>query len=143
WFAAISEEVVFRYFGTGIFRRWFKNTWVAAIIPTIVWAAGHTLYPFYPATTRVIELLFIGFFFTWIMMRFGFIAAIFTHAIFDTLLMSLSLIMYGESIDIVSGCFFIVLPVIIAFVIRWLHARKERKKDTENFNRPQYPHATP
>jgi len=143
WFAAISEEVVFRYFGTGIFRRWFKNTWVAALIPTIVWAAGHTLYPFYPATTRVIELIFIGLFFTWIMMRFGFIAAIFTHAIFDTILMSMSLMLYGESIDIVLACFYLVLPLLIALVIRLLHSAKQRKKDTENFNRPQYPHSTP
>jgi len=143
WFAAISEEVVFRYFGTGIFRRWFKNTWVAALIPTIVWAAGHTLYPFYPATTRVIELIFIGLFFTWIMMRFGFIAAIFTHAIFDTILMSMSLMLYGESIDIVLACFYLVLPLLIALVIKWLHSASQRKKDTEKFNAPQYPHSTP
>jgi len=143
WFAAISEEVVYRFFGVGILRRWFKNTWLAALIPTIVWAAGHTLYPFYPSSTRVIELIIIGYFCTWVMIRFGFIAGIFVHATFDTILMSMSLIFYGETFDVISGWIFIVLPFLIALVIRWLHKVVHRKKDTENFNRPQYPHATP
>lgn len=147
WFAAITEEVVYRYFGVGIFRRWFKNTWLAAIIPSLVWAAGHTLYPLYPATTRILELVIIGFMFTWIMVKFGFITAMFTHAIFNTILMGMQLFMYGQTIDMISSVVFLVLPAIIAYVIRLLH--KNRKKDATGPNsNPEhppyhYPHATP
>lgn len=140
WFAAISEEVVFRLFGVGIFRRWFKNTWLAAFIPTLAWAAGHTLYPLYPASTRIIELIIIGYMFTWVMMRFGFIAAMFMHAVFNTILISISMYVSGTTTDMVSASFFLVLPVIIAFVIRWLH---EKRKDTQEPNAPAYPPVTP
>lgn len=139
WFAAITEEVTYRYFGVGIFRRWFNNTFLAALIPSLVWAAGHTLYPLYPASTRILELLVIGVLFTYIMVKFGFITAMFTHAIFNTILMGMQLIMYGNTIDMVSSIVFFILPIIIAAVIRWLHGK--RKKDTTGqINYPQYPH---
>ena len=121
WMAAISEEVIYRYFGVGIFRRWFKNTWLAALIPSLVWAAGHTLYPLYPASTRILELVIIGMLFTFIMVKFGFIAAMFTHAIFNTILMSMQLILFGGTIDIVSSIVFLILPFLIAYVIKLLH----------------------
>lgn len=140
WFAAITEEAVFRFFGVGIFRRWFKNTWIAALIPTIAWAAGHTLYPLYPASTRVIELLIIGYLFTWVMIRFGLIAAMFMHASFNTILIGISMIISGTTGDVVSACIFLVLPFIIAFVIKWLH---DRKKNTGDANGPQYPPVMP
>ncbi|MCR8659423.1 CPBP family intramembrane glutamic endopeptidase [Paenibacillus endoradicis] len=121
WMAAITEEVIYRYFGVGIFRRWFKNTWLAALIPSLVWAAGHTLYPLYPASTRILELVIIGMLFTFIMVKFGFIAAMFTHAIFNTILMSMQLVIYGGTIDLISSIVFIVLPFFIAYGIKLLH----------------------
>lgn len=142
WFAAITEEVIYRYFGVGIFRRWFKNTFLAALIPSLVWAAGHTLYPLYPASTRILELLIIGILFTYIMVKFGFITGMFTHAIFNTILMGMQLFIYGNSLDMVSSVVFFILPIIIAAVIRWLHGK--RKKDTGGqINYPQYPHDYP
>lgn len=140
WFAAITEEVIFRLFGVGLFRRWFKNTWIAALIPTLAWAAGHTLYPLYPASTRIVELLIIGYMFTWVMMRFGFITGMFMHAVFNTILISISMYISGTTADIVSASFFLVLPVIIAAVIRWLHGRK---KDTKEPIAPPYPPVAP
>jgi len=140
WFAAITEEVIFRLFGVGLFRRWFKNTWIAAFIPTLVWAAGHTLYPLYPASTRVIELLIIGYMFTWVMIRFGFITGMFMHAVFNTILISISMYVSGTAADMISASFFLVLPVIIAGIIRWLHGRK---KDTKETNAPPYPPVAP
>lgn len=119
--AAITEEVIYRYFGVGIFRRWFKNTWLAALIPSLVWAAGHTLYPLYPASTRILELVIIGMLLTFIMMKFGFIAAMFTHAIFNTILMGMQLVIYGGTVDLISSIVFIVLPFIIAYVIKLLY----------------------
>jgi len=140
WFAAITEEVIFRLFGVGLFRRWFKNTWIAAFIPTLAWAAGHTLYPLYPASTRIIELLIIGYMFTWVMIRFGFIAGMFMHAVFNTILISISMYVSGTTVDIVSASFFLVLPVIIAAIIRWLHGRR---KDTKEPTAPPYPPVMP
>lgn len=131
WSAAISEEAVYRYFGVGIFRRWFKNTFAAAIIPSLVWALGHTLYPLYPVSTRIIELVIIGVLMCWVMVKFGLLTAIFTHAMFNTIAMSMSLVFYGETFDIVMGILYIIIPFVIAYIIKVIHARYIKNKPEE------------
>ncbi len=125
WAAAISEEAVFRFFGIGIFRKWFKNTFLAALLPTLFWALGHVTYPFYPATTRLIELMIIGLLFSFIFVRYGFITAMFTHAIFNSAAVGSSLIMVGTTKNIVSAVFFLVLPLIIAYVLKMWDDKKK------------------
>lgn len=127
WAAAISEEAVFRFFGIGLFRKWFKNTFAAAILPTLFWALGHVMYPFYPSTTRLIELMIIGLIFSFIFIRYGLITAMFTHAIFDSVAVGISLFTIGKAPNIISAIFFIVLPVIIAYVLKHLSIKKEKK----------------
>jgi len=132
WAAAISEEAVFRFFGIGIFRKWFKNTFLAALLPTLFWALGHVTYPFYPATTRLFELMIIGLLFSFIFVRYGFITAMFTHAIFNTVAVSSSLIMTGTAGNISSAIFFLVLPVIIAFILKKWNERKTLHRPAGN-----------
>jgi len=126
WMAAIGEEAVFRMFGIGLFRKWFKNTFLACLPPTLFWALGHVMYPFYPATTRLFELIIIGLAFCYIFMKYGYITAVFTHAIFNTIAVSYSIIMVGSAFDIAAAVLFIVLPVLIAYVIRLLHNKKRQ-----------------
>jgi membrane protease YdiL (CAAX protease family) len=127
WAAAIGEEAVFRFFGIGLFRKWFKNTFAAALLPTFFWALGHVMYPFYPSTTRLFELMIIGLLFSFIFVRYGFITAMFTHAIFNSVAVGLSLLTIGTAPNIISAIFFSVLPVLIAFVIKYLSHKKEKK----------------
>lgn len=124
WAAAISEEAVFRLFGIGLFRRWFRNTFAAALLPTLFWALGHVMYPFYPSTTRLIELMIIGLLFSFIFVRFGFITSMFTHAIFNSVAVGSSLIADGTAPNIISAIFFILLPVLIAYIIKAWDKRK-------------------
>lgn len=127
WAAAISEEAVFRLFGIGLMRKWFRVTWAAAILPTLFWSLGHVTYPFYPATTRLIELMIIGLLFSFIFVKYGFATAMFTHAIFNSIAVASSLYAVGSAADIASATFFIVLPVIIAWVLREWNKRAQRK----------------
>ncbi|MCU6709840.1 CPBP family glutamic-type intramembrane protease [Paenibacillus sp. J5C_2022] len=124
WAAAISEEAVFRFFGIGLFRRWFRHSFAAAILPTLFWALGHVMYPFYPSTTRLIELMIIGLLFSFIFIKYGFITAMFTHAIFNSVAVGSSLFMVGNTADMISAIFFIVLPVLIAYVIKKWHEKR-------------------
>lgn len=126
WCAAISEEAVFRHFGIAVFRKWFRNTYAAAVIPTVVWALGHVAYPIYPAETRLIELTLLGFVFCWLFLRFGLIAAIFAHAVMNTILMSISLVLLGTAGNIAAAAVYIALPLLIAWVIRT--ADRNRRK---------------
>jgi len=127
WMAAIGEEAVFRLFGVGLFRKWFKNTFLACLLPTLFWALGHVMYPFYPATTRLIELIFVGLAFCFIFVRYGFVTAMFTHAIFNSVAVGYSIILMGSAFDVASAIFFIVLPVPLAYGIRYLHNKKGPK----------------
>ncbi|MFF2885256.1 CPBP family intramembrane glutamic endopeptidase [Paenibacillus sp. NPDC057967] len=136
WAAAISEEAVYRFFGIGLFRRWFRNTFAAAIIPTIVWALGHVMYPFYPSTTRLFELIVIGLIFSFIFVRYGFITAMFTHAIFNSVAVGSSMIFAGETVNIVSALFFIALPFFIAFILKAWSNRKRTNPPTRSTIHP-------
>ena len=127
WCAAIQEEAVFRFFGMGLFRKWFKNPLIAALIPTIIWALGHVTYPIYPSTTRLIEVTILGLLFCFIFMRYGFITAVFTHAIFDSVLMSSSLLFTGSTLNLLLGIFYMLAPIGIAYVLRiWSRNRFKR-----------------
>lgn len=136
WAAAISEEAVYRFFGIGLFRRWFRNTFAAAIIPTIVWALGHVMYPFYPSTTRLFELIVIGLIFSFIFVRYGFITAMFTHAIFNSVAVGSSMIFAGGTLNITSAIFFIVLPFFIALILRAWSNRKRTNPPTRSTIHP-------
>jgi len=118
WCAAISEEAVFRFFGIGIMKKWFRNTFIASLIPTIIWALGHVTYPIFPATTRLVELTIVGLAFSYLFLRFGLATVIFTHAIFNSLMMALSLIFLGSAGNILIGIIYILLPIPIAAIIR-------------------------
>ncbi|MMZ64959.1 hypothetical protein D1872_273260 [compost metagenome] len=67
--------------------------------------------------SRPIELLFIGLLFSYIFLRYGFIAVMFAHVVFDSILMSLSVMFMGGTLNMVSGLFFIVLPALVAYVV--------------------------
>ncbi|MCR2806240.1 CPBP family glutamic-type intramembrane protease [Paenibacillus soyae] len=136
WAAAISEEAVFRFFGIGLFRRWFRHTFAAAILPTLFWALGHVMYPFYPATTRLFELMVVGLIFSFIFVRYGFITAMFTHAIFNSVAVGSSLFLIGGTVNIVSAIVFILLPVPIAYILREWSKRKGTNPPTRSTIHP-------
>lgn len=127
WCAAISEEAVFRFFAIGLLKKWLRSTFVAALIPTVIWALGHVTYAIYPSTTRLIELTLLGLMFSYFFLRFGLVAVIFAHAIFDSVMMAISLMFLGQPVNIALGIFYIVLPVGVAAVMRRLDTRKGRK----------------
>ncbi|MBO7745225.1 CPBP family intramembrane metalloprotease [Paenibacillus sp. MWE-103] len=126
WCAAISEEAVFRLFGIGLMKRWFRNSFVASLIPTVIWALGHVTYPIFPSTTRLLELTVIGLVFSFMFLRFGFITVLFAHAIFDSTMMALSLVFMGGAENIAAGIVYILLPIPIAWLFRSWDRRAKR-----------------
>jgi membrane protease YdiL (CAAX protease family) len=128
WCAAISEEAVYRLFGIGLLKKWFKNTFVAALIPTIIWALGHVTYPIFPSTTRLFELTIIGLAFSFMFVRYGFITVLFAHAVFDSIMMAISLMFMGSAVNILTGIIYILLPIPIAWSIRWFDKRTPKRE---------------
>lgn len=131
WVAGIGEEAVYRLFGIPMLKKMFRSTFVACLLSTLIWAFGHTLYPIYPVISRPIELTFIGLLFSFVFLRYGFATVVFSHVIFDSILMSLSLMFMGGALNIVAGLFYIALPAIVAYVIYLFNPpSKERKTPT-------------
>lgn len=124
WVAAIMEEAVYRLFGGAIFKRLLRFNFLALLVPGIIWALGHTGYSIYPSYTRLIEVTVLAFIFGYTFLKYGLITAIFAHAILDSLLMSIALMM-GEPTpsNIALGLVYIFLPALIGYVIRYLHPR--------------------
>ncbi|RAP75401.1 CPBP family intramembrane glutamic endopeptidase [Paenibacillus montanisoli] len=127
WCAAISEEAVYRLFGIGLMKRWFRNSFVASLIPTIIWALGHVTYPIFPSTTRLLELTVIGLIFSFLFLRYGFITVLFAHAIFDSVMMAISLMFMGSASHILLGIVYIVLPIPIAWLMRYVDKKRGPK----------------
>jgi len=127
WIAGISEEAVYRLFGIRMMQKLVKNTFLACLIPTIIWALGHTLYPIYPVISRPIELIVIGLLFSFIFLRYGFIAAMFSHVVFDSILMGFSLFTLNDSTNITAGIVSMIMPFIVASVIYMFYSRKKEQ----------------
>ncbi|MDY8024188.1 type II CAAX endopeptidase family protein [Paenibacillus polymyxa] len=127
WMAGIGEETVYRLFGIPMVKKIVKNTFVACLITTLIWALGHTLYPIYPVISRPIELTFLGLLFSFVFLRYGFIAAMFSHVIFDSILMGLSVMSLGDTVNVSAGLFWILLPAIVGYIIYWFSPKKPNR----------------
>lgn len=123
WMAGISEEILFRLFGIALFRKFLRNTFAAVLVSSILWALGHAAYAVYPSYTRLIEVTILGVIFGYIFLRYGLITAIFAHVIMDSILMGLTIMISGHNLEIISGIGYMVLPLVIAAIIRFLHRR--------------------
>lgn len=117
WVAGIGEEAVYRLFGIPMLKKIFRSTFVASLISSMIWAFGHSLYPIYPVYSRPIELTIVGLLFSFVFLRYGYITAMFTHVIFNSILMSLSLMLMGGVLNWTAGIVYIALPAIVAYVI--------------------------
>lgn len=124
WVAAIMEEAIYRLFGIAVLRRLFRHTAPAVVVASLIWGLGHTGYTIYPSYTRLLEVAVLGIIFGYAFLRYGFFTAVFAHAIMDSLLMSIYLMAEQPTLPhIALGIFYIVLPVLFGFIIRYLHPR--------------------
>lgn len=140
WVAGIGEEATYRLFGIIMLKKIVRNTFLACLIPTLIWAFGHTLYPIYPTYSRPIELIFLGLGFSYIFLRYGFITAVFAHVIFDSIGMGMSLVfMQNGPVYTFIGLGYMILPAIVAWVIRqcyrwrYPHDGKAGKQEEEPY----------
>ncbi|WP_151737267.1 type II CAAX endopeptidase family protein ['Paenibacillus yunnanensis' Narsing Rao et al. 2020] len=117
WLAGLSEEAIYRLFGIRMVKKLVRSTFLASLITTLIWAMGHTLYPIYPVISRPIELTVIGLLFSFIFLRYGFIAAMFSHVVFDSILMGATLIFMQDAVNIGAGIVTLVMPFVVGYIV--------------------------
>jgi hypothetical protein len=146
WVAAIMEEAIYRMFGVILFKRILRNNFLALLVSSVIWALGHTGYTLYPSYTRLVEVTVLGFVFGYTFLRYGFMTAVFAHAIMDSLLMAVYVMTDEPStFNILIGTFYIILPALIGYVVRFLHPRfgGPRRKLYEPHHPPGQPDPGP
>ncbi|MEB3100464.1 CPBP family intramembrane glutamic endopeptidase [Ferviditalea candida] len=127
WAAAISEEAVFRLFGIILFKKLFKNTFIAVLLSSFLWAMGHAGYPVYPVYTRLVEVTILGIIFGYAFLKYGLITVIFAHASMDSILMGLSIMDTDHPASLAGGTFYILSPAIVGLLIYWLHSLMKKR----------------
>ncbi|MVO98025.1 type II CAAX prenyl endopeptidase Rce1 family protein [Paenibacillus lutrae] len=128
WAAAISEEATFRLLGIALFLTLFRFRlqWLAVLIPSLIWAAGHTAYPIYPVYTRLIEVTLLGVVFGMAFLRYGLLTVVFAHTAMNSILMGLTLLTLGPESEPLLGIVYIWLPALIGYAASWLHSKKKK-----------------
>jgi len=124
WAAAISEEAAYRLFGIALFKKLLRFDFIAVLVPSVFWAASHTLYPIYPVYTRLIEVTVIGIILGYAYLKYGFMTTLFAHACMDSILMGLSLLAMKDGAQIALGALYVLLPALTALALAWLHKRR-------------------
>ncbi|MEF3307050.1 CPBP family intramembrane glutamic endopeptidase [Paenibacillus sp. GYB003] len=133
WTAAISEEAIYRFFGIALFKKLLRSTFLAVLVPSMIWAFSHTQYPIYPVYTRFVEVTALGVLLGYAFLKYGFATVLFAHAVMDSLLMSFSLMNIGTAADIALGLVYIVSPALLAVLLRMLHRRFIARRGVSDF----------
>ena len=114
--AAVSEEFVSRLFSISFLKRYLKWTWVALLIPAMIWAFGHSSYPIFPVYVRGIELTIGGILFGIMFLRFNIMTCIIAHYAIDAIFIGLPLLKSGNPYYVTSGvivCLLAVVPLLL------------------------------
>lgn len=117
--AAVSEEFIFRMFAVSFLKRFLRLTFLAVLIPSLIWAFAHSSYAVFPIYTRGIELTIVGLAFCFVFLRYGILNCIIAHYVVDAVLFSLPLLRSSNSYYLVSGVIVIALalvPILVSFV---------------------------
>lgn len=84
--ASASEELMYRVLALAIMMRVTKSFWLANIIQAAAWGFGHCNYAQEPPYVRGLELMPIGMFYGYMMKRYGLLAPMAAHYLYDAFL---------------------------------------------------------
>lgn len=123
WAAALSEEAIFRLFAIRFLETMLRSRAAAVLLSSMIWAVAHLGYPVYPPYTRFVEVTLLGLVLGWVFLRYGFITAVFAHAVVDCVLMGLSLFEFGNAEHMIIGILYMLSPAAAGWLIARLHDR--------------------
>lgn len=130
--AAVSEEFLFRYVAVSWLKRVTGRTWLAVLVPAMIWAFAHCNYPNQPFYIRGIELTIWGCIWGVVYIRMGPLPSLLSHAGFNALLVGESLLSSG--MPMVRGqfylvCLLVMLPGLLA--LWWRRQRADLSTEAE------------
>ncbi len=136
--ASLNEEITFRLFGINWGKRVLKNTLFACILMSVLWGFGHTHYQIFPMWFRGVEVSFLGFFLSFVYLRYGIITVVIAHYLFDAFWGCAGFILGKAPLFDFLSCLFILLLPAIWGIIAFLKNKPDTKKEVLwKFNRHQ------
>jgi len=129
--ASVREEMMFRLFAISWGKKVFKSTIMAVIISSLLWGFTHSGYQVFPMWFRGVEVTILGFFISFVYLRFGLISVIVAHYLFDAFWNSSGYLLgSSHGIFFYSSLIVLFLPffwAVIAFFINKSDEEKEMK----------------
>ncbi|MBI4514153.1 MAG: CPBP family intramembrane metalloprotease [Gemmatimonadetes bacterium] len=113
--AAITEEFAYRFFAIPFLKRHLRSTFLALLLPAMIWGFGHSTYPVFPVYVRGIELTIVGLAFGYFFIRYDLWTVLVAHYAIDAALVGLPLLKSGNTYFQVSGSAVILLGLLPAF----------------------------
>ncbi len=113
--ASITEETLYRLFGYHFSLKMLRNSFLAVVIPSVIWGLGHTGYMVFPFWFRGVEVTLLGILTIFIYRRFGLLCVIVQHFLFDAFWAS-SPYIFGKSVnfDFWMSLLVLAIPFFIA-----------------------------
>ena len=103
--AALTEELLFRLIGIAfffwIFRK--KQTWLALLIPGVLWAFAHSSYVVYPIYARGVELTIAALFLGFVFLKFDLLTTMMSHFTYNMMIVGVILLRSNEAYYRMSG----------------------------------------
>lgn len=140
--AATFEEFLFRLIAISLLLRWFKRSWLAVLVPAVVWAFLHADYPQEPIYIRGLELTIVGVVLGMVFLRFGVWATIISHYVYNCFLGVYPMLQSDSLYFKVSGILAVAIISIPALPAIW-SAVRGRYEDQPPEPVPKAPVAAP
>lgn len=115
--ASLTEEITFRLFGMNWAKIFFKNTLFAAFLMSVIWGFGHTHYPIFPSWFRGLEVSILGFFLSYVFLKYGIIPVVIAHYLFDVFWGSAAFL-FGQAraFDTYTCLLILLFPLFFAII---------------------------
>lgn len=120
--ASFMEEALYRIVGMSLMMKISGNFWVANLFQAAAWGFAHSTYPQQPFYARGVELTLGGLLDGWILRRYGIIACVASHYIFDTFLGVKPLLSSGDP-ALKAQAFLSVIPFVVLFVYSYIKSK--------------------
>ncbi|MFZ5879543.1 MAG: GNAT family N-acetyltransferase [Chloroflexota bacterium] len=129
--AAVTEELIFRLIGIGLFLWMFRGRgrWLALLIPAVIWASAHTGYVSYPIYARGVELTIVAIMLGLVFLKFDLTTTLMSHFTYNMMVVGIILLRSSEPYYQASGWIVVAtlaVPLLPGLIWAWRRAaRKE------------------
>ncbi len=110
-------------FAISFLKKYLRFTFLAVLIPALIWAFAHSSYAVFPIYTRGIELTIVALGFSYVFLRYGILNCIIAHYVIDAVLFSLALLRRSNPYFIMSG----YIVILLAFAPLFISVLMKRK----------------